>query len=151
MSCPQKRCSGWAAAAVSLPGWGLDPRGACRGADWADKGLRERKDRLGDRGTQQRGHGWVRLSPADLGGRGCVPSRWVEVSEGGSRGRGSGARGGHLDETPLGRDTATQPWPSPAGFFIVGGSTQETTVNADGRRHQGCSYECSALLGRTGP
>lgn len=50
VSCPQKKWLGWAAAAVTLPGWGLDPRGAYRGADWADEGLRERKDRRGTGG-----------------------------------------------------------------------------------------------------
>lgn len=153
VSCPQKRCSGWAVATVSLPGRGLDPRGACRGADWADEGLRERKDRWGDRGIQQRGHGWVGLSPADLGGQGCVPSRRAEVSEGGSRGRVSGARGSCLGrgQDVVGQERGHTALAVSRRFLYCWWNTQEATMNADGCRHHGCSYECSALLGRTGP
>ena len=93
MSCPQKRCLGWTGAAVSPPGRGLGPQGACRGAGRAEEGLRERKDRREDGGGRPLGHGWVGLSLADLGGRGCACSWWAEVSEGGSQGKGLGARG----------------------------------------------------------
>lgn len=120
VSCPQKRCLGWAGAAVSPPGRGPGPRGACRGAGWAEEGLRERKDRREDWGGHPGGHGWVGLSLADLGGRGCVCSWRAGGSEGGSGGRGLGARGIAWTRHRRGGTWPHSPGRRPAGFFIVG-------------------------------
>lgn len=105
---------------LSPPGRGPDPRGACRGAGWAEEGLRERKDRREDLGVHPRGHGWVGLSLADLGRRSCARSWQAEVSEGGSQGRGLGAQGATWTRRCQAGTWPYSPGRLPAGLFIVG-------------------------------